>query len=517
MILLGLFVDGLHCWEQQNIADRGGIRQQHDKAVHTEAEAARRRQAVFERGDVVVIDLRLAGRVERAALGHLALKASLLVNRIVQLGERVAEFHRVDEILEALRKGGVVRLALGERAVLHRIIVDKRRLDEVLLHERVEELREDRALCRDLRQRNLVGLRRFDRLGVGGDRREIDAAVLLDGLDHRHALPVAQVDRLALIRDLQRTADVLRHGFHHFLDEVHHAVVIGVRLIQLDRRELGVMLRVHALVAEDAAHLVDAVHAADDQALQIELSLDAQHHIHVERVVVREERTRRRADLKRRQNRCIDLEEALAVEVAAQLTQNLTALFEGVLHLGVHDQVHIALAVAHVRVRQAMVLLGQHLQALREQRDRSGLHGDFSGFGAENLAADADNVADIVLFEILIGLLADHVARNIRLDHAAEILHVAERGLAHDALCHHAAGDRDLLPLERLEIRPDRIAVMGDIVFRDRERVLAVLRELRELFAAQAQNLVDFLLRLLRRHFGHVLLSHLLFSFPFPG
>ena len=94
-------------------------------------------------------------------------------------------------------------------------------------------------------------------------------------------------------------------------------------------------------------------------------------------------------------------------------------------------------------------------------------------------------------FEILIGLLADHVARNIRLDHAAEILHVAERGLAHDALCHHAAGNRDLLPLERLEIRPDRIAVRVTSYF---VIVNGPCRPARaaQAFAAQAQNLVDF-------------------------
>ena len=66
----------------------------------------------------------------------------------------------------------------------------------------------------------------------------------------------------------------------------HHAVEIGKGLIQLDAGELGVVLGVHALVAEDAANLVHAVHAAHDQALEVQLSLNAQHHVHVQAVVV---------------------------------------------------------------------------------------------------------------------------------------------------------------------------------------------------------------------------------------
>ena len=55
--------------------------------------------------------------------------------------------------------------------------------------------------------------------------------------------------------------------FIEFLDEVHHAVVVGIGLIHLHGGELGVVARVHALVAEDAAHFVDALEAADDEAL----------------------------------------------------------------------------------------------------------------------------------------------------------------------------------------------------------------------------------------------------------
>jgi hypothetical protein len=51
----------------------------------------------------------------------------------------------------------------------------------------------------------------------------------------------------------------------------------------------------HAFVAEVAVDLEHAVEAADDQALQVQLRRDAQEHLHVQRIVVGDERLGRRA------------------------------------------------------------------------------------------------------------------------------------------------------------------------------------------------------------------------------
>ena len=79
------------------------------------------------------------------------------------------------------------------------------------------------------------------------------------------------------------------------LGQVHHVVVVAERLVGLEHRELGVVAGVEALVAEDAADLEDPVHAADDQPLERQLERDPQVHVDVERVVVGDERLRRRA------------------------------------------------------------------------------------------------------------------------------------------------------------------------------------------------------------------------------
>ena len=81
-------------------------------------------------------------------------------------------------------------------------------------------------------------------------------------------------------------ADLDGKALVQLLYQIHHAVEIGESLIQLDAGELRVVLGVHALVAEDAAHLVHTVHTAHDEALEVQLGLDAQHHVHVQAVVV---------------------------------------------------------------------------------------------------------------------------------------------------------------------------------------------------------------------------------------
>ena len=64
------------------------------------------------------------------------------------------------------------------------------------------------------------------------------------------------------------------------------------------------------------------------------------------------------------------------------------------------------------------------------------MNGNFTGLGLENRSFDADNVADIHFFESGIGFFADSVACHIALNQSLKILHMAERGLAHNALGH---------------------------------------------------------------------------------
>ena len=122
---------------------------------------------------------------------------------------------------------------------------------------------------------------------------------------------------LALVGEREPAGQRLAELGEERLGQLHQVAVVGVRLVELEHRELGVVLGRDALVAEDPADLVDAVEAAHDQPLEVELRRDAQVEVHVERVVVGHERPRRRAAGDRLHHRRLDLEEAARVEERA--------------------------------------------------------------------------------------------------------------------------------------------------------------------------------------------------------
>ena len=105
---------------------------------------------------------------------------------------------------------------------------------------------------------------------------------------------IASGSRLAPPRrrqvDLPRVADLRGHERDQPLAARGDVLVVGVRLVELEHRELGVVGRVDALVAEVLAELVHALEAADDQPLEVELGRDPQVELAVQRVVVGRER-----------------------------------------------------------------------------------------------------------------------------------------------------------------------------------------------------------------------------------
>ena len=56
---------------------------------------------------------------------------------------------------------------------------------------------------------------------------------------------------------------------------LHQIPIIAVRLIKLQHRELGIVLRADPFIAEIAVDLIHAVEATDHQPLQIQLRRNA--------------------------------------------------------------------------------------------------------------------------------------------------------------------------------------------------------------------------------------------------
>src|SRR5699024_1089693 len=109
------------------------VGQQHYQPVDTYTEASGRRKSVFKCGDVILIH-HICFIVALLALFDLLDKPFLLVDRVVELRKRIAELAPCDEYLKALGKVGIVRVTLCQRRYLYRVLIDKRRLNELLLN-----------------------------------------------------------------------------------------------------------------------------------------------------------------------------------------------------------------------------------------------------------------------------------------------------------------------------------------------------------------------------------------------
>ena len=261
---------------------------------------------------------------------------------------------------------------------------------------------------------------------------------------------------------------------------------------------------IHALVAEDAPHLIDPLHAADDQPLEGQLRGDAHIHINVQRIVVGDKGPRGGAAGDGIQHRRLHLHIAPVVQEIPQVLDKGTADLKISADLWIDDQVHVPLAVAGLLVGEAVELLRQGQKGLREQGDGLPPHAHLPPLGAEDHAVDADDVADVILFKAVILRLVHLVLPGVELDAAGLVLEVAEADLAHAPLAHETAGDGDLGALQRVELVLDLLGVVAHHELGLLEGVPALSLEGGQLLPADPQDLAEVLLDL----GGAVIFSH---------
>ena len=144
----------------------------------------------------------------------------------------------------------------------------------------------------------------------------------------------------------QRAVDLHRDELHQLFGQIHQVVIVRVCLVELEHGELGVVLGGDALVAEVAIDLVDAIQAADDQALEVKLRSDAQEERDVQGIVVRGEGPGHRAASDGLHHGRLDFEIAAFIEEAANGSKHLRALDEDCSHIGVDEEIEIPLAIA---------------------------------------------------------------------------------------------------------------------------------------------------------------------------
>ena len=170
--------------EQDHVADGGGVGEDHREAVYAAAVAAGRGHAILQGAQEVLVH-RVRLGVAAGAQGRLGRKTLALIQRIVDLGEGVAEFRAGHVDLKAARQGRIAGDLLGERRGLGGEVGDECRLNQLGLRVALVQLLDDAADRRLVLGRQAQaaqdGVGRVQRLQLfGGDARVLPDA-LQDG------------------------------------------------------------------------------------------------------------------------------------------------------------------------------------------------------------------------------------------------------------------------------------------------------------------------------------------------
>ena len=118
------------------------------------------------------------------------------------------------------------------------------------------------------------------------------------------------------------------------------------------------MGKVHRLISELSSNLVHSVQTTNHKHLEVKLRSDTQEHVHVQVIVVGDERLGSCATSNGVQHGCLDGNEVAVVEPTAHVAIDLGAGGEDVAGLVVHHQVEVSLAEALLGVLETIVIVG---------------------------------------------------------------------------------------------------------------------------------------------------------------
>ena len=191
----------------------------------------------------------------------------------------------------------------------------------------------------------------------------------MHGLDRPGARNIDRFENTVLARTHEHVLAV--GGLRSVLDQLPAAVdpyvVVRVRLIGLQQRELGVVAEVDALIAKCPTQLEDPLDTADAQTLEIQLRGDAQIQVEVVGVDVGEERPGVRPAVNLLQDRRLDLQKPLADQGFTNGLQHTAASTDQVAGLGVDRQIDVPGADPRLLVGQSLPFVGERAQALADQ------------------------------------------------------------------------------------------------------------------------------------------------------
>ena len=112
------------------------------------------------------------------------------------------------------------------------MIQDEGRLYQMLFHKLLKQHAEDIAFLMSGLILNMILIRQRFCFLVRLDLRKVDSLVFLQGIHHRNPLKrLLQVNLHTVVYELRRAENLLRHLAEHRLNQFHHSIIIGIRLI----------------------------------------------------------------------------------------------------------------------------------------------------------------------------------------------------------------------------------------------------------------------------------------------
>mmetsp|Transcript_45188 Transcript_45188/g.113654 ORF Transcript_45188/g.113654 Transcript_45188/m.113654 type:complete len:325 (+) Transcript_45188:636-1610(+) len=197
------------------------------------------------------------------------------------------------------------------------------------------------------------------------------------------------------------------------------------------------MGHVHTLVAEVASDLVHTIQATDHKHLEIQLRCYTHEEVQVQLVVVRDERLCRGAARDHVHHWCLNLQEAARVQVVPNEVDDLGPSVEGCPDIVVDHEVQVALAESDLLVLQALVILGQHVQASCQQLHLPREDGELPRLG---LAHEAPHAHDVTAVDVTVGFLEVTNLVMLRLAHDLD-----PAAISREVIKHHVCALRPLV------------------------------------------------------------------------
>lgn len=396
-------------------------------------------------------------------LASLLLEAKSLVEGIVQLGVGVGNLLLAHESLKTLAEALLGTMVLGKRAHHLGVLQDEGGVDAGLLDELARELVNHASvgerwwalnthlLAHSLEERiRLVGVE----LLAG---RELLAGGFLEGRNHLDpapwGLPVDRVLLAVLVSELGdvTAGKVLDERGNKLLGDIHEVVHIGVRPVELNRGELGVVCEIDALVAEVLAHLEDLAKLTDNHLLEEQLRGDSHVHVDIEIVVMSDEWQSGSTASNGVHHGRLNLNEATLMEdlttcqfcsspddsnklTVTDIPDHPAALPEGLTAPVVPQHIKISHTRALLSVGEGEAHAGKHVQARAEKLDLGRKDGQLAllalgelvlGVGTASITNDTNHITTADVLVLLLkrrGSLGDELGLAHNLDLGADAL-----------------------------------------------------------------------------------------------